>query len=293
MPDIQALIRYINERRIKYGGGSGYSFVKELPPNIKDTFFAMSCLKMLEAASPDREIVRFLSSYDNFDFYGAYYARKCLKLAGTKVQLQDGLLRWRYEGKEWTKPCAMPSTPLIHYLKYEIYGAYGSSIFSSPLSALLKRIELGEPNLSPGLINSILILLSNKRLDIMTAYMALEILRATSTQGHSVSIPSAAMDEIRQFLSRCATRKGYVANPTSSSVTLDSTYAGHRLAQYIGISDPLGIGSFIDSLQNENGGFRRTPFGGISTLESCYLALSILLDDAIPGELSDKRGVGR
>jgi hypothetical protein len=66
-------------------------------------------------------------------------------------------------------------------------------------------------------------------------------------------------------------------------VTLDSIYAGHRVARYIGVPDPLGIGNFIDSLQNENGGFRRTPFGGISTLESCYLALSIILDDATPG----------
>jgi hypothetical protein len=290
MPDIQALIKYINERQIKEGGGTGYSFVKELPPNIKDTFFAMSCLKMAKAASPDREIVRFLSSYDSFDFYGAYYAMKCLKLAGAEVQLlqlQDGFLRWRYEGKEIAKPCAVPSTPLIRYLKYEVYGAYGSSIFSSPLSALLKRIELGEPNLNPSLINSLLKLLSSRRLDIMTAYMVLEILEAINMRDISISIPYATMGEIKQFLVRCTAREGYVANPASSSVTLDSTYAGHRIARYIGIPDPLGIGSFINSLQNENGGFRRTPFGGISTLESCYLAVSIIFDDAIPKKLQD------
>jgi hypothetical protein len=40
----------------------------------------------------------------------------------------------------------------------------------------------------------------------------------------------------------------------------------------------LGITSFIDSLQNENGGFRGSQFGGISTLESCYLALSTISD---------------
>jgi hypothetical protein len=286
VPDIQALIRYINERQIKEGGGSGYSFVKELPPNIKDTFFAVSCLKMLKAVSPDREIARFLSSYEHFDFYGTYYATKCLKLMDAEVQLQNGLLRWRYEGKERARPYTVPSTPLIRYLKYEVYGAYGSSIFSSPLSALLKRIELGEPNLGPGLINSILTLLSSSRLDIMTAYMVLEILRAISMRGHSVSVPYATRDEIKQFLKRCTTREGYVANPTNSSVTLDSIYAGHRIARYIGVSDPLGIGDFIDSLQNKNGGFRRAPFGGISTLESCYLALSIILDDAISRELT-------
>jgi hypothetical protein len=103
--------------------------------------------------------------------------------------------------------------------------------------------------------------------------MVLEILRAMSTRGRSISVPHATRDEIKQFLKRCTTREGYVANPTSSSVTLDSIYAGHRIARYISVPDPLGIGGLIDSLQNENGGFRRTPFGGISTLESCYLAL--------------------
>lgn len=131
---------------------------------------------------------------------------------------------------------------------------------------------------------SLLMLLSSSRLDIMTAYMVLEILVAINARGHSFSVPHATRDEIRQFLKRCTTREGYVANPTSSSVTLDSIYAGYRIARYIGVSDPLGIGGLIDSLQNENGGFKRTPFGGISTLESCYLALSIILDDAIAGE---------
>lgn len=290
MPDLKRLIQYIDKRQVKEGGGIGYSFVKDLPPNIKDTFFAISCLKMIEATSPDHKVVRFLSSYDEFDFYGAYYATKCLKLVGAEIQIQDGMLRWSFEGKERVMPYSVPSTPLIRYLKYEVYGAYGSSIFSSPLSALLKRIELEEPNISPSLIKSLLTLLSNGRLDIMTAYMILEILKAINMRGHPVSIPSTVLNGVRQFLSRCTTRKGYVANPTSNSVTLETTYAGHRIARHISIPDPLGICGFIDELQNENGGFRRTTFGGISTLESCYLALSIIFDDSITVGLTDKKG---
>jgi hypothetical protein len=290
MPDLKRLIQYIDKRQAKEGGGIGYSFVKDLPPNIKDTFFALSCLKMIEATSPDHKIVRFLSSYDEFDFYGAYYATKCLRLVGAKVQGQERTIRWSFEGNEWVMPYSVPSTPLIRYLKYEVYGAYGSSIFSSPLSALLKRIELGKPNINPSLIKSLLMLLSNGRLDIMTAYMILEILKAINMQGHPVSIPSTALNGIRQFLSRCTTRRGYVANPTSNSVTLETTYAGHKIARHIGLPDPLGICSFIDELQNENGGFRRTTFGGISTLESCYLALSTIFDDSAPEGLADLKG---
>lgn len=277
MPDIQALIRYIDERQIKESDESGYSFVRDLPPTIRDTFFALACLKMLKADSPDEEIIRFLSEYDQFDFNGTYYAMKCLKLAGAEVEFQTGKLWWRYNGGELQRPCTIPTTPLIRYFKGELYGMYGSSIFSSSLSAVLKRIELGADNIGNGLVNSTLAILDmSDRQDIMSTYMALEILNAMEMRGHPVALSSSHIDLISDFLKRCTTRKGYAGNPTASSVTLESTYAGHRIAQYLKIPDPLGIASFIDSLQNENGGFRGSQFGGISTLESCYLAVSTI-----------------
>lgn len=279
MPDTQALIRYISERRIKEDGKSGYSFVRGLPPNIRDTFFALACLKMLEADSPDSEIIRFLSEYDNFDFNGAYYAMKCLKLAGGEVDYQDKKLLWRYNGDDQIKPCSIPSTPLIRYFKYELYGAYGSSIFSSSLGAVLKRIELGA-DIGIGLINSTLAILDMRsHQDIMSTYMAVEILKVIEKRGYPITLSSYHIDLISGFLKLCTTRKGYVGNPTSNSVTLESTYAGHRIARYLKTPDPLGITSFIDSLQNENGGFRASQFGGISTLESCYLAISTISDN--------------
>lgn len=277
MPDIKALIRYIDERQIRENGLSGYSFVRELPPTIRDTFFALSCLKMLDADSPDDEIIRFLSSYDQYDFTGTYYAMRCLKLAGAKVDFKAGKLRWIYEGDEQLKPCTVPTTPLICYFKHELYGMYGSSIFSSSLSAVLKRIELGTDSIDSGLVNLSLALLDmSNRQDIMSTYMALEILNAMERRSYPINLPSYYIDQISDFLKRCTTRKGYVGNPTASSVTLESTYAGHMIAHYLKISDPLGIISFIDSIQNENGGFRGSQFGGISTLELCYLAVSII-----------------
>lgn len=279
MPDIKALIGYIEERRIKDGGLSGYSFVRELPANIRDTFFSMACLKMLEADSPDDEIIQFLSSYEQFDFNGAYYARKCLILAGAQVEFKEGSLQWIYQDDSQQRPCSIPTTPLINYFRYELYGMYGSSIFSSSLSAVLKRIELGSDGIDSGLVNMTLALLdASNRQDIMSTYMALEILNAMEKRGHPISLSSYHIEHISDFLKRCKTRKGYVGNPTASSVTLESTYAGHRIAQYVRVPDPLGIRSFIDSFQNENGGFRGSQFGGISTLESCYLALSIIFD---------------
>ncbi len=279
MPDIQALIRYINERRIRENDKSGYSFVRDLPPTIRDTSFALACLKMLNVDSQDDEIISFLSEYDQFDFNGAYYAMKCLKLAGAEVDYQDGNLLWIYRGDKQQRPCTIPNTPLIFYFKYGLYGMYGSSIFSSSLSAVLKRIELGADNIGNGLVNSTIALLDmSNRQDIMSTYMALEILKVMEKRGHPIPLSSSHKEQISDFLKRCTTRKGYAGNPTASSVTLESAYAGHRIARYLKIPEPLGIASFIDSLQNANGGFRGSHFGGISTLESCYLALSIITD---------------
>lgn len=278
MPDYKALIRYINERQIDVDGGRGYSFVRDLTPTIRDTFFAISCLKMMEEDSPDSEVVHFLSKYDKFDFNGAYYAMKCLRLIGADVSYKDGALRWIYQGDEQQKSCQVPNTPIICYFKYQLYGMYGSSIFSSSLSAVLKRIELGGNIISNGLVNSVIALLDmNCRQDLMSIYIAVEILDALEKRGYPIVLTSLHTDLIRDFLRHCATKKGYMANPTSSSVTLESTFAGHMIAQFLKIPDPLGTSSFIDSLQNENGGFRRSQFGGISTLESCFLALSIII----------------
>jgi hypothetical protein len=283
MPDIKALIRYIDERRIKEDSKSGYSFVRGLPPTIRDTFFASACLNMLKADPPYDEIIHFLSEYHKFDFNGAYYALKCLRLAGAEASYRDGKLWWRYRGDKQQRPCEIPTTPLIRYFKYELYGMYGSSIFSSSLSAVLKRIELNADNISNRLVNSTLAFLDTSyRQDIMSIYIALEILRALENRGYPIKLSSSHMEQISDSLKHCTTRKGYVAHPTAYPETLESTFAGHRIAQYLKIPDPLGIVSFIDSLQNYNGGFRRSQFGGISTLELCYLALSIISD--ISGE---------
>jgi hypothetical protein len=156
---------------------------------------------------------------------------------------------------------------------------YGSSIFSSPLSAALKRIELGA-KLDARLTKwAYSILKASIQRDLMVTFMSLEILKAIKAKGYPATLPPSNTQEIKKILSQCTTRKGYVAHPTSNSMSIESIFAGHEIAKFLGISDPLGLSSFIELLQNSNGGFRRTPFGGISTLEYCYLALRILSDD--------------
>ena len=126
-----------------------------------------------------------------------------------------------------------------------------------------------------GAVNSVIALLSKYSGQVlMVVYALLEVLEATNRKGHVAPLTSQLTQQIKAFLKRCTTRKGYVTNLTSSSVTLEGTYAGHKVGQYLGLQDPPGILSFIDTLQNENGGFRRSESSGASTLENCYLAVS-------------------
>ena len=94
MPDIDALIKYIEARQAYENGGIGYSFVRELSPNLQDTFFARSCLKRLGIESPDGKGVHFISGHNSFNLQGAYYAMRCLTYAKVPVHYQDGVLKW-------------------------------------------------------------------------------------------------------------------------------------------------------------------------------------------------------
>lgn len=273
--DIDSLLRYIKERQVVDGCASGYSSVRGTPPSIQDTFFAIASLKMLHAESPDGEIVSFIGRSEYLDLNRAYYSSKCLELAGCRAELKDGKLRWKYLGDTHEISCFIPATPLESYFEYDLYGMYGSSIFSSSLGTLLKRIELGEGEISDGIVRSALFILEDCQ-DITRAYMTLEILDAIRRRGYEVKISASHIKKLSRLLEGCKTRIGYTSNPEATIQTLESTYAGSMIARKLGHPEPEGIELFVTSLQNENGGFRRSPFGGISTLEFCYLALCIL-----------------
>jgi hypothetical protein len=74
----------------------------------------------------------------------------------------------------------------------------------------------------------------------MVIYVLLEILAAIGNKGHVVSATNRQNQLIRAVLKHCITRKDYVAKPITTPVTLESTYAGHRVAQCLGIQDPSG-----------------------------------------------------
>jgi hypothetical protein len=122
------------------------------------------------------------------------------------------------------------------------------------------------------------------------------------SRGYPALSPYSAHSNIGDLLKGCTPMSGYNSIPTAHQTnpdnsctanvetkigwprssayeaTLDSTYAGHMIAQHLGLHDPIGIETFIDKLQNSDGGFRRSTAGGLSTLECCYMALRVLAE---------------
>ncbi|MGB9902546.1 hypothetical protein [Methanothrix sp.] len=279
--DLEALPRYINERRVRIQWNgcftSGYSSVRGTEPGIQDTFFAVASLKMLNAASPDDEIVSFIRNHEHLDLNRAYYAAGCLRLAGCIPELNGGKLEWWYRGEHHEIDCFIPGTPLIRYFEYDLYGMYGSSIFSSSLGTLLKRLKLGAVSSGEemdGIVRSALLLLEGSR-ELVRAHISLEILDAIAERGFLVKLPESHIKPLSRLLESCETVRGYTPTPESTTETLESTYAGCMIARRLKEREPPGLRSFVDLLQNDNGGFRRSPFGGISALEHCYLALRV------------------
>ncbi|MCX8207019.1 MAG: hypothetical protein N3G75_04210 [Methanothrix sp.] len=279
--NLEALLRYINERRVRIDWNdcikSGYSSVRGTEPSIQDTFFAIASLKMLNAESPDDEIVCFILDSDYLDLSRAYYAAGCLKLAGCIPQLNDGKLELQYRGEHHAIECFIPKTPLIKYFEYDLYGMHASSIFSSSLGTLLKRLELGALSSDEDVesIRRSALLLLEKSRELVRAYMALEILERIAKIDGQKKLSELQITQLISLLERCETGRGYTPNPESNTETLESTYAGCMIARRIKHREPPGLRSFVDLLQNDNGGFRRSPFGGISALEHCYLALRV------------------
>ncbi|BDZ71381.1 prenyltransferase/squalene oxidase repeat-containing protein [Methanobacterium petrolearium] len=111
------------------------------------------------------------------------------------------------------------------------------------------------------------------RSDIVSTYLALESLNLID--------PSLIRmkNSIREFVGKCLTKEGgFTFIPDVYPPYIEPTYAGMKICEILN-NQPIkpGVtGNFIWSLQNINGGFRRSKYMGISELEYTFKALHIL-----------------
>ena len=86
-------------------------------------------------------------------------------------------------------------------------------------------------------------------------------------------------DNILDFTKRCRTKEGlFVYTPISYPPYIESIYSGVKIFETLGKipENKESMVDFVLELQNNDGGFRRSIYMGISELEYTYRALYVL-----------------
>lgn len=114
--------------------------------------------------------------------------------------------------------------------------------------------------------------------DIINTQYALEILKAHKCKPKK---------SIKDYLKDCENNGLWSFTPLSYPPYIETVYAGLRISQILNLNiNKEKILEFVLSLQNNDGGFKRSTYIGISELEYTYKALYIIksLDSSIDGE---------
>jgi len=105
--------------------------------------------------------------------------------------------------------------------------------------------------------------------DIINTQYALEILKA-----HKYKIDKKS---IKDYLKDCENEGLWSFTPISYPPYIETIYAGFRISEILNLKvKDKNILNFILSLQNNDGGFRRSTYLGISELEYTYKSLYII-----------------
>jgi hypothetical protein len=263
------IIRYVLERRCRSGG---FCFYKLEEPNGSDTWFALSILNLLYDEFRDESTVNYLramqhpdGSYDGI--YSAFYSIKSLSLLGVdpvedpRPYILRNLGSYRFDARR------LPAEVISLFRRtsflvdlYESTGLdTGNDVHDNMIEFILRfRNEDG----GFGYLRSTLHETSK----------ALEMLQRLGYPLDGLGAES--------FLRRCETPvTGFTDIPHTSLGYLEFVHAGvlasHLLARRPHYSKQCA--EFVVNCQSRNGGFSRTPHGGIATMEDTWHAVHALM----------------
>jgi len=259
-------LRYITERRC---AGGGYCHYRLDEPNAADTFYALDSLRLLDALSPDRATEEFLLGIQHPDggyatIYAGAFVLRSLALLGSGPALDP---------QPWL--CAMHPVPHSDARPVESLSAFERTCTHLTLCRIL-GIRTDGP-----LRDAVLRHLHARH-------------HADGGFGHpqSTLIETAHALAIRnmlgqppepsrtgRFLQRCEHPVfGYLNRPRATPAFLEHVAAGVDCAVLTGRPPgyPEGCRTFIGKCRNANGGYSRSIYGGISTLENTWLAVRTL-----------------
>ncbi|MDV2482523.1 hypothetical protein F8E02_11035 [Methanoculleus sp. Wushi-C6] len=259
-------IRFIADRRCASGGYCHYRLDE---PNAADTFFALDTLRLLGALAPDPVTDELLLRMQHPDgryptFYAGAYALRSLALIGKG-------------------PAADPCPWLRSFDPLQGSGerpVESASVFERTCTHLDLCRTLGtHPDE----------LLRDAVLRHLTAYHNPDggFGRPRSSlieTAHAVAILAMVGEPhgtfgAERFLRRCEDAVfGYLNSPGATPAYLEHLAAGVECAALTGrpLRFPERCRTFVDECRNANGGYSRSIYGGISTLENTRLAIRTL-----------------
>lgn len=259
-------IRFITDRRCASGG---YCYYRLDEPNAADTFFALDTLRLLGALAPDPVTGELLLRMQRPDgryptFYAGAYALQCLALTGRE-------------------PTADPYPWLRSFEPFQSFGERSIesiSIFERTCTHLDLYLVLGvhpDEQLRDAVLRHLTAYhnpdggFGHPRSSLIETAHALAILAM-------IGEPHDAYGAER-FIRRCENATfGYLNSPEATPAYLEHLAAGVECAVLTGRPPqfPERCRAFVDGCRNANGGYSRSIYGGISTLENTHLAIRTL-----------------
>jgi hypothetical protein len=259
-------IRFIADRRCASGG---YCYYRLDEPSAADTFFALDTLQLLGALAPDPTTNEFLLRMQQPDgryptFYAGAYVLRCLALIEKEPAIDP-------------RPWLSSISPVPGTGKRPVESV---SVFERTCAHLdLCRILGIRPNKQ--IRDAVLYHLNthhhpdggfgHPRSSLIETAHALRILDVLGE-------PHGTFGAER-FLQRCEDAAfGYLDSPGATPPYLEHLAAGVECAFLTGRPPrfPERCRMFVNKCRNGNGGYSRSIFGGISTLENTHLAIRTL-----------------
>ncbi|MCD6154155.1 MAG: hypothetical protein J7J07_09665 [Syntrophobacterales bacterium] len=266
-------IDYVMKRHCQVGG---FCFYRLEEPNGSDTCFALSILHLLGIDFRDDNTLRYLINLQSKDgsyhsIFTAYYAIKGLYFLEEKPE---------YDPTEYIIKNIGNYRFNIDRVPAEVISIFKRLYCLVDLCSVLK-IKIAH-EIKHDIVNSIL---SFKNEDTGFGYIRSTLLETSQALAtlEWLDFPVDALNT-EDFIRKCeAPSFGFTGIPNASLFYIEHIYGG-LVASNIMSYKPRYTGQcadFVRYCQNNNGGFSRGTYGGISTIENTYYAvhsLSLLSD---------------
>ncbi len=259
--DLEKLRDFVLSRKNEDGG---FAFCKPLRSTLPETFYAIYVLKTIGEEVPDKDrVVDFLRRSVRDDVYAIYWTFKSLDALDEELPDKSDFLLERLNVAIKRKSRELRPGGVTATYSFEAPNVL-REVFM--LSEVLKLLNVDLPEFVEDFVEKFR---RNggfglKRPNLEETFYCLSVLERGD-------------EENLKFVLRHESEAGFVKTPGAYPPYIEDTFFALSCLKILGYEyENDEIVEFVASLQNDNGGFRRSIYGGISTLENSYYAVAIL-----------------